>query len=140
VAVGPVTLARLKRFVAADESVYSAKLCGTPASLLVKVIVTDAPAGTVIVDVLNARFWAESATVTGPAMVGTVVAAVVGTVVATVVTVTVGGGVVGVVVGRIVVAVVIGTVIVMVGASVVTVVFGTEVGTVVTTGVAAPGG
>jgi hypothetical protein len=102
---------------------------------LVKVIVTDAPAGTVIVDVLNAMFWAVSETVTGPGMVGTVVATVV---VGTVVTVVVGGGVVGVVVGRTVVAVVSGTTVVF-GTSVVAVVFGTDVGTVVTGRVAEPG-
>lgn len=48
----------LKIVVAALESVYTAKLCGIPESLLLKLTVTFAPAGTVIVFLSNARFCA----------------------------------------------------------------------------------
>lgn len=121
--------------------------------MLLKVIVTCASAGTVIVDMLNARFWAVRLTATAPGMVGTVVtvavAAVVGIVVVGrtvvtvgtgVVTVTVGAGVVAVVVGTVVVAVVSGTVTVIFGMSVVTVVIGTDVVVVVTGSVTEPDG
>ena len=48
----------LKMVVVAEESVYTAKLCGIPESMLSKFTVTCAPAGTVIVLVSKAMFWA----------------------------------------------------------------------------------
>jgi hypothetical protein len=53
---GPFTIVPLKIAVAAEASVYRAKLCGTPESLLVKVIVTADPAGTVMVLMSNFMF------------------------------------------------------------------------------------
>ncbi len=82
---GPVMILPTKIAVVADESVYTARLCEMPLSLLLKFTVTFAPAGTVIVFLSKAMFCATRSTVTGaPAdeAVGAAVAEEVGTAVA----------------------------------------------------------
>jgi hypothetical protein len=75
---GPVTIAPLKMDLLAEASVYRAKLCGTPDSLLVKVIVTADPAGTVIVLLSNCMFCAVRVMAAAwPAPLGVVCTAVV---------------------------------------------------------------
>ena len=54
----PVMISPTNILPVADLSVYRAKLCGMFASLLTNVITTVDPAGTVIVDVSNAMFFA----------------------------------------------------------------------------------
>lgn len=113
--------------------------------MLLNVTVTCAPAGAVIVDMLNARFWAVRGIVTAPGEVVAVVAVVVGKVVGTVVAevAVVGSAAVTVVVGPDIVIVVEGATVVPVipGRRVVNVGLGINVViAVVVTGVAAPVG
>jgi hypothetical protein len=108
VVAGPVMICPIKIDVTAPELVYNEKLCGIPASWLSKFIFTVAPAGTVILFLSKARFFAESAIVTvWPD--GVVVGGVVGGVVDGDV---VGGVVVGKVVGGVVVGEVVGSVVI----------------------------
>ncbi len=105
VLVGPVTMLPTNIDVAALELVYTAKLCGTAASMLLKFTVTFAPAGTVIVPILNARFCATKSMVTADDEVVVGGTVVVGGVVVVGGFVVVGGAVV--VVGGVVVATVV---------------------------------
>ena len=111
VLVGPVMMLPTNIDVAALELVYTAKLCGTAASMLLKFTVTFAPAGTVIVPVLNARFCATKSMVTADDEVVVGGTVVVGGVVVVDGFVVVGGAVVvvegAVVVGGVVVATVV---------------------------------
>ncbi len=66
VVVGPVIICPTKIDCEALESVYTAKLCGIPLSILLKLMVTCAPAGTVMVLILKAIFCATRFRVVPP--------------------------------------------------------------------------
>jgi hypothetical protein len=63
---GPVMISPLYTGVVAAEFVYTAKLWGVPESWLSKLTVTAEQAGTVIVEVLKAIFFAIKPMVTAP--------------------------------------------------------------------------